>query len=128
MVPEQMSEHQPVHVFRVDKFVVPDDARDEFIRELRRTHDLLAEQPGFVQDFLLEQSGGPGEFNFVTIVEWENQEAIEIARDAVSAMHERSDFDREELFTRHDIRADIATYALIGGSRLTTSEDFRAGE
>lgn len=123
-----MSEHQPGHVFRVDKFFVPEESRDEFKRELRRTHDLLAEQPGFVQDFLLEHSGGSGEFNFVTIAEWEHQEAIKNARDAVSAMHERSDFDPEEMFSRHDISADIATYSLIGGSRLTPAEDFRAGE
>ncbi|AUV84261.1 antibiotic biosynthesis monooxygenase (plasmid) [Salinigranum rubrum] len=120
-----MSDGQPVHVFRVDKFVVPDDARDEFVRELRRTHNLLAEQPGFVQDSLLEQSDGPGEYNFVTIVEWENHEALETARDVISALHERSGFDREELFTRHDIRADIAAYALIGGSKLTTGGEIR---
>lgn len=123
-----MSEDQHGHVFRVDKFIIPDEARDEFVRELRRTHDQLAKQLGFVQDFLLEQSDGPGDFNFVTIVEWENQEAIEMARGAVSAMYERSGFDPEEMFSRHDISADIATYSLIGGSRLTPAEDFRAGE
>lgn len=112
-----MATHQSSHVFRVDKFVVPDEARDEFVNSLRRTHELLAEQPGFVQDFLLEQSGGPGEFNFVTIVEWESPDAIGDARTTVKAMHERWDFDPEELFSSRDITADIATYALIGGTR-----------
>lgn len=58
-------------IYRVD-FVVPDHAREEFINRVRRTHELLRTQPGFLQDFVLEQSSGPGEFNFVTVVEWES--------------------------------------------------------
>ena len=59
-------------VFRVDKFVVPAEAREEILRKVRATHELLRVQQGFVQDFVLEQFSGPGEFNLVTIVEWEN--------------------------------------------------------
>lgn len=112
-----MATHQSSHVFRVDKFIVPDETRDEFVNSLRRTHELLAEQPGFVRDFLLEQSSGPGEFNFVTMVEWESSDAINDARAAVEDMHERWDFDPKALFSSRDITADIATYALIGGTR-----------
>lgn len=108
---------QSPHVFRADKFVVPGETRDEFVNSLRRTHELLAEQPGFVQDFLLEQSGGPGEFNFVTLVEWESSDAISDARTEVEAMHKRWDFDPKEQFSSRDITADIGTYALIGGTR-----------
>jgi hypothetical protein len=35
----------------------------------------------------LEQSSGPGEFNLVTIVEWENGDFFETARQAVAALH-----------------------------------------
>lgn len=118
-----MADSQPTHVFRVDKFIVPEASRNEFVDQLRRTHDLLAEQPGFVQDFLLEQSSGSGEFNFVTMVEWESQEAIDSARTKIKAMHEQRNFDPQELFARLDITADIATYSLIGGSRSTAAED-----
>src|SRR6266481_8142393 len=70
-------------VYRVDKFVVPTGAREEFLERARRTHALLQAQPGFLQDLILEQSSGPGEFNFVTVVEWASQEAVENARAAV---------------------------------------------
>jgi heme-degrading monooxygenase HmoA len=56
-------------IYRVDKFVVPDRAREEFLHKVRRTHELRRTLPGFLQDFVLEQSSGPGEFNVVTIVE-----------------------------------------------------------
>lgn len=108
-----MSETQTTRIYRVDKFVVPGEARDEFLRQLRRSHAVLQKQPGFVRDLVLEQSAGPGEFNFVTIVEWESQDAIENARDAVGDMHEREGFDPQEMFSRLGITADVATYTRI---------------
>ncbi len=97
-------------VYRVDKFVVPGHARQEFLNKVHATHDLLRLQAGFVQDNILEQASGPGEFNFVTIVEWENAEAMEPARLAVTALHNRMNFDPHELFARLGIRADLANY------------------
>lgn len=111
-----MTEQRSTHAFRVARFVVPTAGRDEFVARLQRTHDLIAEQPGVVQDFLLEQSGGPGEFNVVTIVEWENEKAIEAARGAVEQAHADRGFDPEALFERLDVTPDFATYELIGGS------------
>jgi heme-degrading monooxygenase HmoA len=97
-------------IYRVDKFIVPDEARSEVIGKLRSTHALLKEQPGFVQDFVLAQSSGPGEFNFVTIVEWESEEAVENARSAVMALHREMNFDPQEVFARLRIKADLANY------------------
>jgi len=54
----------PEKIYRVDKFVVPSTAREEFLHKVRRTHAVLKAQPGFLQDFVLEQSSGPGEFNW----------------------------------------------------------------
>src|SRR3984893_4537754 len=100
-------------IYRVDKFAVPSGAREEFLDKARRTHALLKAQPGFLQDFVLEQSSGPGEFNFVTMVEWASQEAVEKARAAVAALHRGMNFDAKELFARTGIRADIANYTLL---------------
>lgn len=36
------------HIYRVDKFVVPEGARQEFLGRVRSTHKLLKAQPGFV--------------------------------------------------------------------------------
>jgi Antibiotic biosynthesis monooxygenase len=97
-------------VYRVDKFVVPGPAREEFLERARRTHALLKAQPGFLQDLILEQSSGPGEFNFVTIVEWASQEAVENARAAVVTLRREMNFTLQEVFARLDIKADIANY------------------
>jgi heme-degrading monooxygenase HmoA len=99
--------------YRVDKFVVPARAREEFLEKVHATHELLRSQAGFLQDFILEQASGPGEFNFVTIVEWENDAAMEPVRQAVAALHQRMSFDSHELFARLGIRADLGNYERV---------------
>jgi len=100
-------------IFRVDKFVVPAHARQEFLTRVHATHEVLRTQPGFVRDAILEQTSGPGEFNFVTIVEWENGDAIEGARKAVAALHQKMNFDPQAMISRLEIRADIANYKSV---------------
>lgn len=100
-------------VFRIDKFVVPPLAMDEFAARVRQTHELLRRQPGFVRDLILEQASGPGEFNVVTMVEWQAQEAIDKARPVVMAMHESHGFDPQALMKRLGIRADIGNYRRV---------------
>lgn len=100
-------------IYRVDKFVVPDRAREEFISKVRNTHELLRTLPGFVQDFVLEQSLGPGEFNFVTLVEWDSVESIEHAKAAVIALHKEMNFNPQETFARLGIKADLGNYRQI---------------
>jgi heme-degrading monooxygenase HmoA len=100
----------PERIYRVDKFVVPNGVREEFLGKVRPTHSLLKAQPGFLQDFVLEQSSGPGEFNFVTIVEWASQEAVENARAAVVKLHGEINFNAQEMLARLGIKADLACY------------------
>jgi hypothetical protein len=81
-------------IYRVDKFVVPAHAREAFLVRVHATHEVLRTQAGFVRDTILEQTSGPGEFNFVTIVAWENGDAVEGARRAVAALHQKVSFTR----------------------------------
>jgi heme-degrading monooxygenase HmoA len=101
------------HIYRVDKFVVPSQVRDAFLEKVRKTHQLLRTLPGFVQDLLLEQSSGPGEFNFLTLVEWDSSISIEYATAAVVAMQREAKFAPQEMFARLGIRADLANYHRI---------------
>ncbi|AUV84091.1 antibiotic biosynthesis monooxygenase (plasmid) [Salinigranum rubrum] len=103
------------HVIRVGIYAMPDEARDEFLRQLLSKEDTLRAQPGFIEASVLEQSGGPGEFNFVTIAEWENQDDYENALETIGTRHERHNFDPQELFSRLGIEADFATYTQIDG-------------
>lgn len=112
-VPENRATEKSKHVYRVDKFVVPAGAREEFLEKVLKTHVLLRTQSGFVQDVVLEQSGGPGEFNIVTIVEWDSADQVENARAVVMAVHQQMKFNPQEMVARLGIKADIADYRRI---------------
>jgi hypothetical protein len=96
--------------FRIDRFVVPDAARAEFLGRVRTTHEALRRQPGFVRDALLEHPGGPGESIVLTIAEWQNQAVTEAARAAVAALHKRDNFQPQEMFARLGIKAEMGSY------------------
>ena len=113
MKKERLS-HQSERVYRVDKFIVPDQAREEFIEKVQATHQLLKHQSGFLQDFVLEQASGPGQFNIVTMVEWDSIESIEPARAAVMAFHQAMSFNPQDLFARLGIKADLGSYKRVG--------------
>jgi heme-degrading monooxygenase HmoA len=101
-------------LYRVDKFVVPDHVRDEFWTHVRRTHSVLRDQPGFLEDTLLEQHSGPGRFNVVTIVKWASPDALAAARSAVERSHRTADFQPAEFLERAGIEADMGNYVEAG--------------
>ena len=99
--------------FRIDKFIVPGAARQAFIDAVDDTDSVMRRQPGFVRHDLLEQVGGPGEYNFVTVAEWESDAVIPTVAAAIARHHAIRCFDRNAFFARHGIRADIATYRML---------------
>jgi heme-degrading monooxygenase HmoA len=102
-----------VPVYRIDKFVVPEAAKPEFLARVEETHRILRNCPGFVRDDVFEQYAGSGRFNLMTLVEWDSQEAIEDAIHAVEAARKAEGFDPRALMTRLGISADMALYRSI---------------
>ena len=102
------------HIFRVDKFVVPLAARTEFLSKVRATHERLRTVPGFVQDDILEQTSGPGEFNFVTFVAWISDDCIAAAPAAVMDLHRQMGFNPQAMYAQLGIKADVGTYTRVG--------------
>ena len=100
-------------VYRIDKFKVPESAQDEFIQKVQVTHEFIKAQPGFIQDFIFEQTGGPGEFNFVTVVIWESAEVLDAAKRAVMTKQAEIGFKPAEIFDRLGIEADLAYYSQL---------------
>lgn len=75
-----------------------------------RTHSVLREQPGFLDDALLEQRSGPGRFNVVTMV-WASDDNLAAAGAVVQRSHQGAGFVPAEFFARAGIEADLANYA-----------------
>jgi hypothetical protein len=100
-------------IYRVDKFIVPAAARQEFLAKVRTTHELLRSLPGCTQELVLEQTSGPGSYNYVTVLGWSDMAAIEAAKIAAQKLHAKTDFHPQEMFNRLGIQADLGNYQAI---------------
>ncbi len=47
-MPQSDASKRSERIYRVDKFAVPNRAREEFIEKVRKTHEFLRTQPGFL--------------------------------------------------------------------------------
>lgn len=109
-MPESSSSQR---MYRLDKFIVPNNAREEFLARVKATHQILNEQPGFIQDFLLEQPVDENTFALATLVEWENSSFIESARAVVKEMHQETGFNAQETIARLGIKAELGNYQRV---------------
>jgi len=96
--------------FRVDRFTVPEAARDEFLAQVADTHHILRTLPGFVRDAILEKPGAPGELIILTIAEWDSTEAIENARKVIQDRRTETGFEPQEFMAKLGITPELASY------------------
>lgn len=105
------STHSPAPVFRIDKFAVPADALPAFLEQVHRVRQTLEALPGCQQNLVLTQTGGPGEFNVVTLVEWVNPQAIVAATAAMQKKYAAEGFDPSAFMQTLGVRADLGLYS-----------------
>jgi spore maturation protein SpmB len=98
-------------VFRVDKFVAPADALPAFLERVHRIQGMLDTLPGCKQNLVLTQTGGPGEFNVVTLVEWASTPAMDAAKAIVQKKYAKEGFDPASFMQRLGVRVDMGLYS-----------------
>jgi hypothetical protein len=106
----ESSNNKSASVFRIDKFAVPADALPEFIERLHVIQRTLGAIPGCQQNLVLTQTGGPGEFNVVTIVEWANKDAVLSAIAVVEKKYAEEGFNPAEFVQKLRVRPDLGLY------------------
>jgi hypothetical protein len=112
MTPAVPSTNPNPSVFRIDKFVVPPAAMSAFMARVFRIQRLLGALPGCKQNLVLTQTGGPGEFNVVTLVEWASAQAMSDAKSSIDAQYAGEGFDPASFMTSLGVRGDLALYTV----------------
>jgi len=99
-------------LFRIDKFIVPAAVRPAFIAQMQHIQATLRTLPGCLRTSVLDQTGGSGEFNVLTLVEWADAAAVAAATPVVQKMFADEGFD-PAVFTRDaGVRADQGFYTV----------------
>jgi heme-degrading monooxygenase HmoA len=97
-------------VLRIDRFIVPASARDEFMTKVSQSRDILANMNGCLQNRILEQASSTGDIKIMTIVEWDSEKSVADARSSVAAIYKERGFNPQEIFANLGITAEIGEY------------------
>ncbi|GGY61079.1 hypothetical protein GCM10011613_00540 [Cellvibrio zantedeschiae] len=98
---------------RVDKFVVPEAVHQQFVEKMKYLQQTLRRLPGCKSANVLSKTEGAGEYNVITLVEWENEAAI---ADAFSVMQQKfaeEKFDPKEFTRALGVKADLGFYKIV---------------
>ena len=114
-------------VFRIDKFVVPADVLPALMERVRRSQRLLNGVPGCQQNLVLTQTGGAGEVNLMTIIEWENADALNAAKAVVQQTYADEGFDPASFLQSLGVLMDAGTYNIASNALMRADVDEAIG-
>lgn len=97
----------------IDKFFVPFEAKTAFYHRMRINRNFIEKLPGFIEDAAYEYTDDKGNLICITVALWENQEALNKAKEAVQAEYKKQGFDAAEMFKRLNIVADRGIYTEV---------------
>lgn len=106
----QVSSADSTAFFRIDSFNVSSAGREELLRRIQETHEVLRAQSGYVRDYILERTSSNEDIDILTFVEWDETTRPEAVRDAVRARHSQLGFDPSEMYERLRIEPEVGTY------------------
>jgi len=98
----------------IDRFIVPEKAKQEFTERMNINRSFIKNLPGFIEDTVYERVDEQGNLIVVTVAVWANPEAIKKAKEAVQAEYQKQGFNVQEMLTRLNIIIDRGVYKKAG--------------
>ena len=108
-IEEQVSSEQVL----IDRFIVPQNAKQEFVERMNINRNFIKGLAGFVEDNAYERMDEQGNLIVVTVAIWQNEEAIKKAKEAVQAEYKRLNFNMPEMLKRLNITIDRGIYKRV---------------
>jgi hypothetical protein len=98
--------------YRIDKFVVPAEALNDFLKQVERIDAALSALPGCAQHLVLIQESHPGErdVHVLTLVEWASAAHMQSAKAQMQARYEREGFNPAACLQNLGVVADLGVY------------------
>jgi len=88
----------------IDTFIVPQEAKAEFIEAYERTAKILKTLPGFVEGYIYEKTDGSSQYNFLTTAVWKDEEAFKNAKQTISAEYQKLGINPKEIVEKLNIQ------------------------
>jgi heme-degrading monooxygenase HmoA len=94
----------------IDKFLVPRNAKQEFIERMNINRSFIKTLDGFIEDAAYEHTDEDGNLICITIAVWENEDVLKKAKDAVQEEYKKQSFNMPEMLERLRISIDRGIY------------------
>ncbi|MDR8393760.1 antibiotic biosynthesis monooxygenase [Aliifodinibius sp. S!AR15-10] len=108
----QSNNHDNRPIF-INRFIVPGQAKEEFVERLHINQDYIKNLPGFVEDRAYQRTDEDGNLVCITVAVWEDEESLSNAKEAVKEEYQRQGFDPAEFFQQNDITAERGIFTKI---------------
>ena len=94
----------------IDKFLVPQEAIEEFTNRMNYNRNLIKGFTGFLGDTVYKRTDENGEMVIITIAEWKDEKSIAMAKEAVQTEYRKTGFDLPRFITRLKITMERGIY------------------
>jgi steroid delta-isomerase-like uncharacterized protein len=94
----------------IDKFLVPELAKREFLERTNASRNFLRKLTGFIKDTAYENTDEQGNLHYLSIAVWESADAVKKAKEAVQAEYKRQGFNPLEMVERLNITMERGIY------------------
>jgi hypothetical protein len=94
----------------IDKFLVPQNAKQEFVERMAINRNFIKTLHGFIGDDAYERTDEVGNLICITIAVWDNEDVLAKAKDAVQEEYKKQGFNMPEMLKRLHIIQERGIY------------------
>jgi heme-degrading monooxygenase HmoA len=98
-----MERNQTSERIIIDRFIVPQKSKPEFIERMDINRNFIKTLPGFIEDKVYERIDEQGNLICATVAVWSSEEAIRNAKEAVQAEYKKEGFNLPAMLERLNI-------------------------
>jgi heme-degrading monooxygenase HmoA len=99
-----------LQIVLIDKFIVPEESKAEFLAEVRKSATFLRTLPGFVEGFIHEHAEGESRHNVVTTAVWKDDAAFQNAKKSAADGFKKIGFNPQEIMKKLKVEIERAVY------------------
>lgn len=89
---------------------MPEESKERFLEQVRKSASFLRTLPGFVEGFVYEKTDGESRHNIMTTAVWKDEEAFQSAKRSAAEGFKKIGFNPAEIMEALKVQIERAIY------------------
>lgn len=99
-----------MEIVLVDRFIVPEESKEPFLEQVRKSASFLRTLPGFVEGFVYEKTDGDSRQNVLTTAVWKDEGAFQNAKRSAAERFKKIGFNPPEIMKALNVQIERSIY------------------